>query len=640
MRKIIVMLAVALVFGALPAPAHPGTVPPGAAPSARALPEPLDLYLQARLAEAGDRYREALELYAKALEAEPDNVEIRIAYASLLSTLGMPGRAVDLLHSREDLDWYGRKVLAMALARQASRQPELLGEAERRLRAVLAERADDPNVQIDLARILMQQGKNAEAAKLLDGVIRQRPGFPRLQLLDARALEAAGRTDEAIAMYRRCAEDPNLGAACGEGLVSALEDAGRPAEAARFLLESASADDEVSRLEAARLLLQAGQPEEALKAVDSVLAVNPESSDAIRLRARALARLGRAQEAEAAIRKLIKKEPDDIGARLTLVWVAMSQKNLPRARKELGKAWQAAGKDGASPAGVQVCLTGARLELLAQHPGMAREWLGKIQTPELAGRDLPVLLAETYRRTGDWRDGVGALLRIQPRLDGATREIAQALEAEMRLRSGDRRGMDILHRLARKGSHAGALAALQVAQTLELWDDLLELSDTVLERFPDDQGALFSKASALERSGHAEKAAVVFQKILELDPDDAMAANYLGYMWADAGEHLDEALKLIQKAVAADPESGAYLDSLGWVYYRMGNLEQAEHWLRMAVRNGATDGTVLAHLGEVLLERGKKDEALELLRRALDLGCEHPDHVRELVEKAGGDRQP
>ena len=601
-----------------------------------ALPPALDFYLSARLAEAGEHYREALELYAKALEADPGNVEIRIAYADLLDMVGMPSRAASLLDGRNDLDWYGRKVLATALAREAMRRPELLPEAEARLREVLAERADEPNVAIDLARVLMRSGKAAEAAAELRGLRRQYPGDPRIALLYANALKLAGRPDEAIEIYRDCADDPVVGEQCRSRLVDLLTAAGRVGKAADLLLETAPPDDLGARLEAASLQLEAGRPDEALIIVRGVLAREPDSPEALRIEADALVRLGRIREAEAVLRKLLRHDPDDVAARLTLAWAAVARGSIAEARKEVTRAWRAAGEDGSSPAGVQVCVAAARVELIAGRPAAAREWLGRIGDPSLAGRNLPVLLAETYRRTGDWRDGVGALLRLQPRLEGEAREVAQALEAEMRLRSGDRRGLDRLRDLTERGSAAGAEAALTVLQGLEMWQELLDASERVLDRFPEDAAARFARASALERLGRREEAVAAFREILRDDPDDAVAANYLGYMWADAGEHLDEALRLIERAVAAEPDSGAYLDSLGWVHFRLGHLDEAERWLRRAIEKGATDGTVLAHLGEVLLARGKREEALEYLRRALELGCEHEDHVRKLLERAQG----
>jgi tetratricopeptide (TPR) repeat protein len=84
-----------------------------------------------------------------------------------------------------------------------------------------------------------------------------------------------------------------------------------------------------------------------------------------------------------------------------------------------------------------------------------------------------------------------------------------------------------------------------------------------------------------------------------------MVLNYLGYMLADKGKQLPEALKMIRKAVELEPMSGAYLDSLGWVYFRMGEYELAEENLRQAVERDATDPTVHDHLGELYEKTGR-----------------------------------
>ena len=88
------------------------------------------------------------------------------------------------------------------------------------------------------------------------------------------------------------------------------------------------------------------------------------------------------------------------------------------------------------------------------------------------------------------------------------------------------------------------------------------------------------------------------------DPKNAQALNYLGYMLADRGTRLDEALGYIRRAVALDPQNGAYLDSLGWVYYRMGNYDLAEENLRRASEKIGSDPTVQAHLGDLYQKTG------------------------------------
>jgi tetratricopeptide (TPR) repeat protein len=128
-----------------------------------------------------------------------------------------------------------------------------------------------------------------------------------------------------------------------------------------------------------------------------------------------------------------------------------------------------------------------------------------------------------------------------------------------------------------------------------------------------------SYGAACERAGDFDKAVTLFRKCLQIDPADHTACNYLGYMWAEKGTHLDEALTLIEKAVKLDPNNGAYLDSLGWVLFKLGRNDEALVQLRRAVELIKDDAVVFGHLADVLLKLGKPDEALTVLRRASEL---------------------
>ena len=116
---------------------------------------------------------------------------------------------------------------------------------------------------------------------------------------------------------------------------------------------------------------------------------------------------------------------------------------------------------------------------------------------------------------------------------------------------------------------------------------------------------LFLKGALSERQKHYEPAEQMFRQALELDPSNAMTLNYLGYMLADKGVRLPEALKLIRKAVELDPMNGAYLDSLGWTYFKLGQYEEAEENLRQAVEREQTDPAVHDHLGELYEKTGR-----------------------------------
>ncbi|MGO9609092.1 MAG: tetratricopeptide repeat protein [Verrucomicrobiia bacterium] len=145
----------------------------------------------------------------------------------------------------------------------------------------------------------------------------------------------------------------------------------------------------------------------------------------------------------------------------------------------------------------------------------------------------------------------------------------------------------------------------------------------------------FAYGAACERAGDVDKAVTLFRKCLQLDPEDHTAANYLGYMWAEKGTHLDEALGLIQRAVKLDPNNGAYLDSLGWVLFKLGRNDEALVQMRRAVEYMKDDAVVLDHLAEVLLKLGKTDEAIGVLREATKLEPGNKDISERLQQLKG-----
>ncbi len=114
--------------------------------------------------------------------------------------------------------------------------------------------------------------------------------------------------------------------------------------------------------------------------------------------------------------------------------------------------------------------------------------------------------------------------------------------------------------------------------------------------------------------------------------DHAPGMNYLGYMWADRGENLPRALELIRKAVDLEPSNGAYLDSLGWVYFRLNKLDKAEENLLVASTLNPDDATVEEHLGDLWEKKGDLEKARESWKRALTLKPD-PDNKLRLEEK-------
>ena len=135
---------------------------------------------------------------------------------------------------------------------------------------------------------------------------------------------------------------------------------------------------------------------------------------------------------------------------------------------------------------------------------------------------------------------------------------------------------------------------------------------------PEDQEvARFMMGSIFERQKKWDQAEEQFKKVLEADPLNAPASNYLGYMLADRGVRLDESVSYIKKALEVDPNNGAYLDSLGWAYYKMNRFDLAEAPLERAARLITGDPTVQEHLGHLYCRLGKNLEAAQQWEQAL-----------------------
>jgi tetratricopeptide (TPR) repeat protein len=610
--------------------------PPALQPSAVA---GLADFLQARVYETGGQYREAVEAYQRAVEAAPEIQEVRIRFASLLLDLGLADRAVEVIGDSTDLDWYGRRVLALALAQESTADPASLQRAESALRDALADRDDDPNLQLSLGQVLYRMGRVADAEEVIAELRRTRGGSPQLAAFHAGMLRQLGRRSDALEVYAECAAVEFLGGVdCRENLVQLLIEMDRPGEAGQVMLRWLDDSDLDDLMRAASLLYEGGLYEEALDSVQRVLRADPDAPRARALEAFLLAQLGRYSEAVAKLEAIHKKQRNDLDVLISLAWATANTGDLEEAREWIGRAWEVVQEDAASDGATRVALSAARVELVADNTWRAREWLERVADPRAGGSQLAFLLSETFRRDEAWQEGVAAMLRLQPKLEGSAQLEARAYEAEFRLRMGDPGGTELLRPLLESDNRRDVLLGLGVLQGVERWADVDREADAALGRFPDDRDLVFNRAAALERLDRVDESAELFNRLVEADPDDAAAANYLGYTWADRGDHLDRALELITRAVALEPENPAYLDSLGWVHYRLGDLDQAEYWLRRAIGLGGTDGTVLSHLGEVLLRKGEIDEARLLLRQALDSGTDHPDHVRELLEELEDDR--
>jgi tetratricopeptide (TPR) repeat protein len=176
--------------------------------------------------------------------------------------------------------------------------------------------------------------------------------------------------------------------------------------------------------------------------------------------------------------------------------------------------------------------------------------------------------------------------------------------------------------------YTNSLKHYAAAETFALATETNRLAGDLRGRF------YFEFGVACERKGDCAQAEHCFEECLRYSPDFAEALNYLGFMWADRGEKLDRARDLIGKAVKIDPKNAAYLDSMGWVLFKLRELKPALDHVLDAIRlSDEPDPVLYDHLGDIYSAMGQNDKAIEAWNKALSL--EPNDAVRKKIQSAG-----
>ena len=231
-------------------------------------------------------------------------------------------------------------------------------------------------------------------------------------------------------------------------------------------------------------------------------------------------------------------------------------------------------------------------------------------------------IIDTWREAKEWQKATDVAKEAVQKVPKSV-ELKMVLAAQQAdMGDADRALKDV--RALLKGDASDRQVYITLAQMntrLRRFSDAYQALDKAeqLSTKPDDKEYVwFLRGSTFEREKRYAEAEEQFNKVLASDPEYASALNYLGYMLADQNTKLDEALGYVKKAVALDPANGAYLDSLGWAYFRLGKYEPAEENLVKASQKINTDPTVHDHLGDLYQKTGRLKLAATHWERALN----------------------
>ncbi|MFJ5257903.1 tetratricopeptide repeat protein [Pseudomonas sp. NPDC088414] len=378
----------------------------------------------------------------------------------------------------------------------------------------------------------------------------------------------------------------------------------------------------------ALLLQQDGDNKAAL----TLLEDNPPEEGEIApilLRARLLQTLNRGDEALPLLQKSIKKYPDDKRLRLTYARTLVEQDRMDDAKVEFSTLVQQYPEDDELRYSLAlVCLEakawdeakGYLEDLIAResHVDSAHLNLGRIAEE----RNDPQGALIEYAQVGPGNDYLPAQLRQADILmnNGKTAEAQSKLAAERDAQPDYAIQLYLIE--------SETLSANK--QDDKAWKTL----DKALQQYPDDLNLLYTRAMLAEKRNDLAQMEKDLRLIIKRDPDNAMALNALGYTLSDRTTRYAEAKALIEQAHQINPEDPAVLDSLGWVNFRMGNLDDAEKYLRQALER-FPDHEVAAHLGEVLWVKGNQREAKQVWGKYLK---DQPDStiLRSTIKRLTG----
>ncbi len=231
-------------------------------------------------------------------------------------------------------------------------------------------------------------------------------------------------------------------------------------------------------------------------------------------------------------------------------------------------------------------------------------------------------IIDTYREAKQWQQATDVAKEASTKLP-KSRGLKMVYAAQLADMGQPDAGLDQVKSLL-KGTPDDREVYITLSQMysrMKRWPEAeaaLDKAEQFSSKDEDKEYIWFLRASGYERQKKYDEAEATFRKVIQSDPQNATALNYLGYMLADRGMKLDEALTLIKKAVDLDPANGAYLDSLGWAYFKQGKYDQAEENLIKASQRIGSDPTVQNHLGDLYQKTGRLKLAAAHWERAIN----------------------
>lgn len=456
-------------------------------------------------------------------------------------------------------------------------------KAEEQFKAARDIDPDSEEVVLNLSRLYAENNDIEHAAKIIESVP-ESERTPKMEFALGAVYEQLKRPKDAIAAYKRAADlDPEDVHTMG-ALAQALLNDNQLDEALKVYRQMADADpeDASNLVHISEILRRQGKYDEALAQVKKAVKKDPDSLEAGYNEGLLLDVLGRYDESAQVYEHMV-----DLTSHANGAYTSDEKNNRAIFLERLGSVYHEENK-------VDEAITAFQKMVELGGDNALRGYENEV---------------DVYRDAKMFDKAI-EVSRKAAQADPKNHDLKLMLAGELVDQGKEDEGITMAKgMLANTADDQKVWVALgQIYTRIHRWKDAeeaLNKATPLTTKKEDSVYLLFLKGGLEERQKHLEPAEQYFRQALELDPNNAMVLNYLGYMLADKGTRLPEALKLVRKAVELEPMNGAYLDSLGWAYFKLGQYELAEENLRQAVERDQTDPTVHDHLGDLYEKTGR-----------------------------------
>jgi tetratricopeptide (TPR) repeat protein len=582
----------------------------------------------AELYRMSGRLRDAVEEAQSALKTNPDDLNARRVLAHIYTQQIGDAQTnhIDENMARKAIEQYKyitqkdpKDTDSLVMMGRLDRVVNDSVSAEAAFRQAMAVEPDNEDAIVGLASVYSDRGDPKSASALLEALARKNPS-PRALVILANNYESMREFSLAADAYKKALElDPSR-AELKQELAQDQALAGRYDDALKTYAEMAEANpqDPQPYLRSSQIYHEQKKLDDARRMIDKAKSLDPDNPEVLFADANLLADEGKTTDAIATLKALLAKTT----------------------RKDYDQQQRGARAEMLERLGVLYRTSEQYDQAVA-----AFRQISELD-PDLAPR-VEAQVIETYRLAKQYpkaQEASDAASKKYPNDRTLAQTRAELLSDEGKTDLAIAELKKLLNGKNDREIYLQMADTYQKAKSYNEMAKVIDAADKLSTTKEDKTNILFIRGEMLERQKKYDQAERIFRQVIDSDPNNASALNYLGYMLADQNTRLSEARDLIQKAVNLEPNNYAYLDSLGWVYYRLNKLDDAEQQLTRSIQLMGNDPTIHDHLGDVYFKKGKTREAIAQWQSSLQelnsgaAADAEPDELAKVQKKLDGAR--